>query len=235
MGAPIALGNVAGPISLPVGWSDIAQELNGGVDQGKAAMRAIQIASLDGPQAAKLVEIDEPDRRRCCAHRRPRRGSRVSRCAAVTRALPVQAGHAVHPWRGDRRRRAQRPRRRSRLGRRSGVRADDAVRGDGGSRGTAAGSGVQAARLGVVRGGRGPAVQRPDDASRIAHPRPACRRRDRPGARRGGRHRHVDAATGSRMGRIPHHRGGQHRGQDRGRQGGRARPMWCWPTASRTR
>ena len=31
-----------------------------GVDERKAAMRAIQIASLDGPQAAKLVEIDEP-------------------------------------------------------------------------------------------------------------------------------------------------------------------------------
>jgi NADPH:quinone reductase len=60
MGAPIALGNVAGPISLPVGWYEFAQELNGGVDQRKAAMRAIQIASLDGPQAAKLVEIDEP-------------------------------------------------------------------------------------------------------------------------------------------------------------------------------
>lgn len=25
------------------------------------AMRAIQVASLDGPQAARLVEIDEPD------------------------------------------------------------------------------------------------------------------------------------------------------------------------------
>jgi NADPH:quinone reductase len=60
MGAPIALGNVAGPISLPVGWYYFAQELNGGVDQRKAAMRAIQIASLDGPQAAKLVDIDEP-------------------------------------------------------------------------------------------------------------------------------------------------------------------------------
>ena len=31
-----------------------------GVDERKATMRAIQIASLDGPQAAKLVEIDEP-------------------------------------------------------------------------------------------------------------------------------------------------------------------------------
>src|SRR3954470_1168335 len=29
-------------------------------DERKAVMRAIQIASLDGPQAAKLVEIDEP-------------------------------------------------------------------------------------------------------------------------------------------------------------------------------
>jgi NADPH:quinone reductase len=38
-----------------------AQELNGFVDDRKAAMRAIQIASLDGPQAAKLVEVDEPD------------------------------------------------------------------------------------------------------------------------------------------------------------------------------
>jgi NADPH2:quinone reductase len=60
MDAPIALGNVAGPLSLPVGWSESAQELNGVVDQRKAAMRAIQIASLDGPQAAKVVEIDEP-------------------------------------------------------------------------------------------------------------------------------------------------------------------------------
>src|SRR3954454_7067208 len=31
------------------------------VDERKAAMRAIQIARLDGPQAAEVVEIDEPD------------------------------------------------------------------------------------------------------------------------------------------------------------------------------
>src|ERR1700754_5029622 len=30
------------------------------VDERKAAMRAIQIARLDGPQAAEVVEIDEP-------------------------------------------------------------------------------------------------------------------------------------------------------------------------------
>ena len=53
---------------------------------------------------------------------------------------------------------------------------------------------------GVVRGRRGPAVQRPHHASRAAHPRPAGRRRDRAGARRGGRHRHLDAATGAGLG-----------------------------------
>src|ERR687888_2244005 len=30
-------------------------------DERKAAMRAIQISRLDGPQAAEVVEIDEPD------------------------------------------------------------------------------------------------------------------------------------------------------------------------------
>src|SRR6187397_670530 len=60
MGTPIAFGNIAGSSSLPSGWDDSAQELNEEVDERKGAMRAIQIASLDGPHAAKLVEIDEP-------------------------------------------------------------------------------------------------------------------------------------------------------------------------------
>jgi NADPH:quinone reductase len=34
--------------------------LNGPVDERKAAMRAIQVARLDGPQAAQVVEVDEP-------------------------------------------------------------------------------------------------------------------------------------------------------------------------------
>jgi hypothetical protein len=33
MGAPLALGNIAGFISLPVGWSELPQELNDGVDE----------------------------------------------------------------------------------------------------------------------------------------------------------------------------------------------------------
>src|SRR3954470_5223278 len=53
MRAPIEFGNTAVSPSLPVGWSQPAQELN-------EAMRAIQIARLDGPQAAEVVEIDEP-------------------------------------------------------------------------------------------------------------------------------------------------------------------------------
>jgi NADPH2:quinone reductase len=60
MRAPIEFGNVAGCNSLPVGWGQLAQELNGGVDGRKAAMRAIQIAQLNGPQAAEVVDIDEP-------------------------------------------------------------------------------------------------------------------------------------------------------------------------------
>src|SRR5690242_20676094 len=53
MRAPIEFSNTAGVTSLPVGWVQSAQELDSG-------MRAIQIARLDGPQAAEVVEIDEP-------------------------------------------------------------------------------------------------------------------------------------------------------------------------------
>src|SRR5436190_7324294 len=51
---PSGLGNAAVDTSLPVGWAPSVQVLN-------SAMRAIQIARLDGPQAAEVVEISEPN------------------------------------------------------------------------------------------------------------------------------------------------------------------------------
>jgi NADPH2:quinone reductase len=60
MRAPVEFGNAAVNTSLPVGWGQLAQKLRVRVDERKAAMRAIQIARLDGPQAAEVVEIAEP-------------------------------------------------------------------------------------------------------------------------------------------------------------------------------
>ena len=176
------------------------------------------------------------DRRRRGHHRRPRRRGGVSRRPAVARALPVQ-GRSCRSCRAPRSPAwcaARRP-------------AATFTKGDrvagltmlygahGRSRCAATGQSVQAAGHGVVRGRRRAAVQRPHDASRAAHPRPAGRRRDRAGARRGRRHRHIDAATGARVGRVPHHRGRQHARTRSRSPRPRAHPMWCWPTASRTR
>ena len=141
-------------------------------------------------------------RRRRGPHRRARRGCGVSRCPAIARALPVQAGDALHPGRGGRGRGAQRARRCARQAGRPSGRADDAVRRDGRSRCAATRPGVHAARLGVVRGRRRAAVQRPHHASRVAHARPVGRRRDRAGARRRGRHRYVDLAAWRRPGAL---------------------------------
>src|SRR5258708_10408691 len=60
MRAPVEFGNAAVNTSLPVGWGQLAQKLIVRVDERNAAMRAIQIARLDGPQAAEVVEIAEP-------------------------------------------------------------------------------------------------------------------------------------------------------------------------------
>ena len=200
------------------------------------AMRAIQIPRLDGPQAAELVELDEPtdDER---GHRRRTRGrGGVSRCAAIPRALSVQGGVAVScraprspAWS------AARP---SGSGFAEGDRVAGLTMLNGAMAEVVA---LQPDRvfklpdIGVVRGRRGPAVQRPHHASRAAHPRPAGRRRDRAGARRGGRHRNLDAATGAGVGGCADHRGGRRRGARSQSPRPRAPPMWCWPTVSRTR
>jgi NADPH2:quinone reductase len=60
MRAPVEFGNAAVNTSLPVGWGQLAQKLIVRVDERNAAMRAIQIARLDGPRAAEVVEIAEP-------------------------------------------------------------------------------------------------------------------------------------------------------------------------------
>ena len=141
-----------------------------------STMRAIQIPRLDGPEAASSSRSTNPPTATTSLIDVHAAGVAFPDALQTPRALPAQAGAALHPGRRDRRRRAQRARRRARRPRRPGRRADDAHRRDGRSRCAAGGSGVQAARHGVVRGGRRAAVQRPDGALRAAHPRPAGRR-----------------------------------------------------------
>ena len=84
-------------------------------------MRAIQIAELDGPQAAEVVEIDEPtDDDGTVLIDVHAAGVAFPDALQSPRALPVQAGDAVHAGRRDRRRGAQCARRRACVGRATG-------------------------------------------------------------------------------------------------------------------
>ena len=86
------------------------------VDERKAAMRAIQIARLDGPQAAEIVEIDEPSGDGEVLIDVHAAGVAFPDALQIARALPAQAGDALHAGGGGRRGGAQRPGRSTRDG-----------------------------------------------------------------------------------------------------------------------
>ena len=197
-------------------------------------MRAARVTRLDGPDAIEVAEVDEPTgdgvvvevhaagaafpdallTRGLYQYRPEPPFVLGAEIAGVVRSAPDDA-HVT----------ARRP----------GRRTDHADRRDGRGRAPAARPGVQAAGQRELRGGRRPAVQRPDRVLRADGPRPAAAGRDGAGARRGRRDRNVDAAAGIGARGVPHHRGSQHRGEGARSRRRPAPPTWCWPTASRTR
>ena len=187
----------------------------------RVAMRAIQIASLDGPQAAKVVEIDEPaadgavlvdvhaagvafpdalQSRGLYQYKPEMPYTPGAEIAGVVRSAPDGA----HVAAGDR-----------------VLRPDDAVRRDGRSRCAAIPIGCSSCPT------RCRSRRARDCCSTTSRCITRCARAGRladgetvlvHGAAGGIGTSTLRLAPG--VGRGPHHRGGQHRGQDRGRQGG---------------
>ena len=138
-------------------------------------MRAARVTRLDGPDAIEVAEVDEPT------------GDGVvvevhAAGVAFPDALLTRGLYQYRPdppfvlGARDRRGGAVGTGRRARACRRPGRRPDDADRRHGRGRGAGTRPGVQAAGQRQLRGGRRPAVQRPDGVLRADRPRPAAAR-----------------------------------------------------------